>query len=318
MATRLMMTTTALLWSAWVVGGLEVAAGSRLVFARDELLVSAARLHAELSDCVVIDMISADDFAADPACVPGSRRCWRDDCERTRDGVSGLLPLRRDFQALARSLGVSKGTDKVVIVDRCYDATRLWWLFLVFGTSVRVLDGGFAAWREGGFPVASQHSPRVVVGAESTYEARHADERLIATARDVDDLSAAERPNLWDVRSKEEYDGAICVAGAARPGRIPWTSGRLDHGVFRDPNFGAWRPNEEIRDIAAAALDDEGLFETDVRHTFYCQSAVRTTQLIFGLALAGKAVEDLVNYDGSWIEWSATRPGTATDVPPAP
>mmetsp|Transcript_13098 Transcript_13098/g.17246 ORF Transcript_13098/g.17246 Transcript_13098/m.17246 type:complete len:81 (+) Transcript_13098:749-991(+) len=38
--------------------------------------------------------------------------------------------------------------------------------------------------------------------------------------------------------------------------------------------------------------------------TFYCQSGVRTTQLIFGLRLAGVAWKHLRNYDGSWIEWS--------------
>ena len=39
-------------------------------------------------------------------------------------------------------------------------------------------------------------------------------------------------------------------------------------------------------------------------HTFYCQSGVRTTQLIFGLTLAGWQSAQLRNYDGSWVEWS--------------
>ena len=39
-------------------------------------------------------------------------------------------------------------------------------------------------------------------------------------------------------------------------------------------------------------------------NTFYCQSAVRTTQLIFGLHRAGWPLETLRNYDGSWVEWS--------------
>ena len=37
---------------------------------------------------------------------------------------------------------------------------------------------------------------------------------------------------------------------------------------------------------------------------FYCQSGVRTTQLIFVLYLLGWDTAKLRNYDGSWLEWS--------------
>ena len=37
---------------------------------------------------------------------------------------------------------------------------------------------------------------------------------------------------------------------------------------------------------------------------FYCQSGVRTTQLIFVLYLLGWDTTKLQNYDGSWLEWS--------------
>jgi 3-mercaptopyruvate sulfurtransferase SseA len=40
-------------------------------------------------------------------------------------------------------------------------------------------------------------------------------------------------------------------------------------------------------------------------HVFYCQSGVRTTQLIFGMHRAGWPLRALKNYDGSWVEWSA-------------
>lgn len=274
-------------------------AEAKLVFARDELLITAEKLYAELDDTVVIDVISTEAFAADPACVPGSRRCWRDDCERTENGVSSMRPRRRDFQALVRSLGVHSSVSKVVIVDRGYDATRLWWLFLVFGMRVRVLDGGLAAWRDGGFPCASSHAPRCDPAA-STFEARPEDGRLIATIQDVLELRDAPTRNLWDVRSPEEFDGEVCLKGAARPGRIPWCSGRVEHGLFRHPDFGPWRSGAELRAAAAAFVD--------APHTFYCQSGVRTTQLIFGLALDGRAVETLRNFDSSWVEWSMRRP----------
>ena len=40
------------------------------------------------------------------------------------------------------------------------------------------------------------------------------------------------------------------------------------------------------------------------RHIFYCQSGVRTTTAIFALYLMGWDPAHLINYPGSWIEWS--------------
>ena len=51
-----------------------------------------------------------------------------------------------------------------------------------------------------------------------------------------------------------------------------------------------------------------------MQHVFYCQSGVRTTQLTFGLCLAGWPLERLKNYDGSWVEWSAVADNSEIEV----
>jgi 3-mercaptopyruvate sulfurtransferase SseA len=76
--------------------------------------------------------------------------------------------------------------------------------------------------------------------------------------------------------------------------------------MFRDPIDGFWLELEQIQKIAMDTMleeDQDDTFGSNV-HTFYCQSGVRTTQLIFGLSLAGCPLDQLKNYDGSWIEWS--------------
>ena len=60
--------------------------------------------------------------------------------------------------------------------------------------------------------------------------------------------------------------------------------------------------DEGTQIIERTQLDDAA--PADGAHTFYCQSGVRTTQLIFGMSLAGWDVRDLKNYDGSRVEWS--------------
>ena len=91
------------------------------------------------------------------------------------------------------------------------------------------------------------------------------------------------------------------LPGATAGGRIPWATARVDWDLLRDAD-GTWRSVEEVRQIVSKELgasSDDGTV-----HTFYCQSGVRTTQLIFGLHRAGWPLETLRNYDGSWVEWS--------------
>lgn len=51
---------------------------------------------------------------------------------------------------------------------------------------------------------------------------------------------------------------------------------------------------------------------------FYCQSGVRSTQVIFALYLNGWPLEKLHNYDSSWIGWSKdTNLALETGIPAA-
>jgi len=99
----------------------------------------------------------------------------------------------------------------------------------------------------------------------------------------------------------DEFNGRVTLAGAACAGRIPWASKRLDWDAFRRAD-GTWRDASEVRQIARELMNAEPADDLDL--VFYCQSGVRTTQLIFGLCRAGWPLEKLKNYDGSWVEWS--------------
>ena len=126
---------------------------------------------------------------------------------------------------------------------------------------------------------------------------------MLATRRDVLDLKAESEPRLWDVRTVEEHEGTTRLSGAARAGRIPWSSARVEWGLFRRED-GSWESASHVAERARAVL---GTAPGDGQiHTFYCQSGVRTTQLIFGMTMAGWELSQLRNYDGSWVEWSHT------------
>ena len=67
------------------------------------------------------------------------------------------LPAPADFEDAMRRLGVDNASP-VVVCDGAasLSAGRLWWLLVDAGhEDVRVLDGGFRAWREAGGVVAT-------------------------------------------------------------------------------------------------------------------------------------------------------------------
>ena len=268
------------------------------------LLITAAQLASRLDqrrNLIIIEIASSADVRRAPERIPGSQRVWRPDYQLPMDEaqpLDGLCPTPTAFEAFARAHGINDDTT-VVIIDRKYDATRLWWLFVLFGKSdIMILDGGYQAWVAGGYPMTLLEPPCPAYGS---WSASLPDRRLLAMRDDVRQLSDAAASHLWDVRSIEEFTGSTVLPGATAGGRIPWATARVDWDLLRDAD-GTWRSVEEVRQIVSKELgasSDDGTV-----HTFYCQSGVRTTQLIFGLHRAGWPLETLRNYDGSWVEWS--------------
>ncbi len=85
--------------------------------------------------------------------IPASINIWRPDYE-IKVGepypFDGMLLEREAFQDFARGLGIDNDS-KVVVYDEKFDAMRVWWAFYLYGkTDVRVLDGGYAAWKTAG------------------------------------------------------------------------------------------------------------------------------------------------------------------------
>ena len=237
--------------------------------------------------------------------LPGSHAVWR-----PQIGHAGGCRLidAAGFERWARGLGIHNGS-KVVIWDRRYDASRLWWAFQRYGhADVRVLDGGLRAWRSAGLPL-QRGGGRPAPAAPGTFQAREGD--AFPTA-DIADVLASEMKadvQLWDCRSTAEWAGRRRLRGARKPGRIPWAR-HLPWELFRNDSRRdrRFRSDDQIQEVIAAYGIDPGK-----RQLFYCQSGVRTTVPMLALARLGWDPHQLCNYDGSWREWSQSEalPSTA-------
>lgn len=233
--------------------------------------------------------------------LPTSQQIWRTDLKQSVTGkqpVAGMLLNQIAFECWVRSQGIDNDS-RVVVVDTHYDATYLWWAFHHHGkTDVQVLNGGLQAWRSAGLPI--ERGPTGQPGRPGNFTARGGLGLGIAGTQLVREAQSSAGLRLWDTREPEEWSGAKRKWGAKRAGRIPWST-FLSWKAFRHSGSQgtAFRSAEAI----GAAIASHGL-DPDQRHIFYCQSGVRTTTAIFALYLMGWDPAHLLNYCGSWIEWS--------------
>lgn len=257
-------------------------------FPRGDALISAAGLKSALDGPgpkpVVLAAVGRVPWLLGH--IPGAHRVPR----RAYTDRDGMAVDRTRFQAFARGLGIDDGTS-VVVYDNSYDAARLWWLFRLYGkTGVRVLDGGWRAWDEAGYPV--ERGSRRAAPKAGTFTAAPALAGWTADMAEAAKARSDAGTHLWDARDIPEWKGTGPI-GEAR--FIGWRA-------FRRADAG--RPAEFRTAAEIGAVLRKAGFEPDRDHIFYCHSGVRAATPMLALYLMGYPVERLRLYDGSWMEWS--------------
>jgi thiosulfate/3-mercaptopyruvate sulfurtransferase len=218
--------------------------------------------------------------------------------DRTSD-LPHMLPPPADFEAFARSAGVT-ANGEVVVYDRIgmASAPRVWWMFRSMGhPRVFVLDGGLPAWAAAGCAV----SPGPALVAAAFPGDFHAEPipRLVASRFDVATALAGDDVQVLDVRSAARFAGeAPDPRPGVRPGHMP--------GALNAPwsDFvgvdGRLASDESLK----TTLDHAGVaMERPVITT--CGSGV--TACIAALSLEALGHPAWSVYDGSWTEWGGRR-----------
>ena len=209
------------------------------------------------------------------------------------------LPEPAAFQAAMRAAGVEDG--KPVVVYDAADSTaaaRAWWLLRYFGhPDVRVLDGGYAAWRAAGQPVSDSAEP----AGTGDFTARPGQLPTLDAAAAG---RLAETEVLLDARAGARYRGEVepidPVAGHI-PGAIsaPTMENVTEGGRFQPADklvarfSGLWPQSD-----AESAQDAEGSTQPEVG--VYCGSGVTAAHEILALTVAQIPA---ALYVGSWSEW---------------
>lgn len=241
---------------------------------------------------VVLDTRERGDYLAGH--IPHARHvAWTD----YRDGLSPTNGrLQADLDDAAAKLA-AQGVDRAHRVLVCGGARNMWgeegriaWMLRVLGhPAVAILDGGCDAWRRAGGAWDK--------GEATTQVGRFwaaVDRRSWATQADVEQVLRVGNAALLDVRTREEYDGAVLYF-EARGGHIPGAT----HLHFADVMDAEGRvlPTEALRGLLKGAGVEPG---TSV--IVYCTGGIRAAFVTEALRAAGI---DARNYDGSFWEWAA-------------
>lgn len=167
-------------------------------------------------------------------------------------------------------------------------ASRFWWLLRFLGASkVYVMDGGFSAWVQAGYPVTDElpEAPEPKVFGSRVRNS------LLVVMEDVREKLGKPGTVLIDSREPKRYRGEeepIDKAAGHIPGAVNrfWKD-NLDAG-------GRWKEREALKERFAGIAPDQEII-------VYCGSGVTAIPNILALAEAGRP--DAKLYLGSWSDW---------------
>jgi thiosulfate/3-mercaptopyruvate sulfurtransferase len=210
------------------------------------------------------------------------------------------LPTGEYFAEQVGRLGIDNSSRVVVYDSGGAWATRVWWLFRVFGhDNVSVLDGGKRAWITGGLTVESgQRIP------EPGRFIAHFRPALVASTEEVAtrDQEAACLVNALDPAT---FRGEQDINPYPRRGRIPGSE-NLPFDSLLDPATGKFLPPAVLR----RKMNTTGLLRSG-RPITYCGGGIAASLVAFAAYIVGQPAVAI--YDGSLFEWTSD-PGRPVDL----
>src|SRR3989338_3451523 len=254
-------------------------------------------LHARLDDAAIrIVEVDVDTTAYGKGHVPKAVG-WAWDTQLCDTVRRDIIP-KGAFEKLLGSSGIGNNTTIILYGDNNnWFAAWAFWQLKVYGhQDVRLMNGGRKKWIAEGRELVTD----VASYPKTTYTAKQPDASLRAFLPEVMKASQERAAQLVDVRSPQEFTGAIlappglpetCQRGGHIPGAksIPWGKACNEDGTFKSV--------EELRQLyGGAGITGEKPVIA------YCRIGERSSHTWFVLKYLLN-FQNVKNYDGSWTEW---------------
>jgi thiosulfate/3-mercaptopyruvate sulfurtransferase len=265
-------------------------------YTRETLLTTASELQRKLGaeNLCIIDVRPAEDYANGH--IPGATHFDLFGLSLIDTSEAPLKAFMFMIHHVLELRGVNESKEVVFYEDNSgmRAARGLWFLEYYGHPNVKMLDGGFRAWKAAGAPVTSDATP------PKTASFKIAERRdVLATTDDVLRSLGQKQIAILDTRSEGEYLGTHVRAarGGAIPGAIhvEWTDNLAPDGKFKS--------NDELK-----AMYDKAGITPEKEVVSYCQGGYRAAHSYVALRLLG--FPKVRNYIGSWKEW-----GDRADLP---
>lgn len=208
-----------------------------------------------------------------------------------------MLPSEKQFSEQMQLLGVNNNS-KIVVYDRSpfLSSARCWWMFRLFGhQDIRVLDGGYQAWKNATDLIQSGPAEQAKQGNFVSKPSAGTGHITLAELRDV--IADKTSQQILDARPSARFTGE---GTEPRPG-LP--SGHMK-GACNLPIMEILDDNGFLKaeDALKISFTDAGIdLNTPIITT--CGSGVTAAGLTLALATIG--VDTVRLYDGSWTEWAS-------------
>ena len=209
-------------------------------YRRETLLTTVAELQSKLGspNLCIIDVRAAEDYAKGH--IPGATHFDLFGLSLVDTSDAPLKAFMHMIHHVLELRGVSE-TREVVFYENnsgMRAARGVWFLEYYGHPNVRMLDGGFQAWRAAGAPWTTDATPPKAA-AFNIAERRD----VLATADDVLRSLRKSASVILDTRSAGEYHGTHVRAtrGGAIPGAVPDASARCILAVVRPRCPAVWR-----------------------------------------------------------------------------
>lgn len=194
------------------------------------------------------------------------------------------LPDVHELAEKFGQIGIDHKTHVIAYDDQngCM-AARLWWLLKFYGHEhVQVMEEGFSAWKEQGYPVTDAQpipaSKHFIPNVQSSW---------VVDVGFIEKLPSA--TVLVDSRAPERYRGEVEPIDP-KGGHIP---GAMNRFWLDAVEAGKWKSTEQLEALFAD-LKDQSV-------TVYCGSGVTACANILAMKIAG--IQDITLYSGSWSDW---------------
>ncbi len=206
-----------------------------------------------------------------------------------------MAPTLAQFEHLISRLDIDKANRVVIYsAENPWWATRMWWVFHIFGfDNVSVLNGGYANWCAGGHPLTTG-----VIASATTASTKdhlpHYQPDLVAERADVLKATTNSDTVLINTLEPSVFSGED-DPGYGRPGHITGSI-NLPSSAMYDPGTLCFIARAEMEKLLASAVPDK-----TSNIICYCGSGVAASIVVFALNLC--EYENVQLYDAGLRDW---------------